>query len=133
MRGKKKSRHRHTFYTKTSNPNLALLQPPPPNATSMSISSSSSTQNNTALQALLASKRAELSSLLTLRDLSTELTNQITSLGAKLETLDNGFEAVAEVMANWGAVLGVLGMVGGEISATEGLGSVVRIPVEGVE
>ena len=68
-----------------------------------------------------------------MRDLSTELTNQITSLGAKLETLDNGFEAVAEVMANWGAVLGVLGMVGGEISATEGLGSVVRIPVEGVE
>ena len=40
---------------------------------------------------------------------------------------------MAEVMANWGSVLRVLGMVGGELNSIEGLGSVVRIPVEGLE
>ncbi|GAO48270.1 hypothetical protein G7K_2449-t1 [Saitoella complicata NRRL Y-17804] len=56
---------------------------------------------NPALAARLAEKQREYENLLQLRDLSAGLAAQMEQLEGKLETLTNGTEAVATVLANW--------------------------------
>jgi DASH complex subunit DAD2 len=103
-----------------------------------------STQSS--LQARINAKRTELTHLQSLRDLSATLASQMVELEQKLGTLNNGAEAVSEVMRNWEGVLGVIGMAGreglrlGEMKAEKENGeaqgegdlpvTLVRIPVE---
>lgn len=74
---------------------------------------SSSTQSSI-LQARIAEKRAELESLKQLRDLSAGLADQMQQLEAKLSTLSNGTQAVAEVLGNWNHVLRAIHMASGK-------------------
>lgn len=102
------------------------------------VSSSSSSQ--TALQTRINQKRLELENLRQLRDLSSQLASQMSSLEEKLSTLRDGTEAVSEVLKNWSNVMGVLAMVGGQLpkvvegraGEAEGTlpGTLVRIPVQ---
>ena len=73
-------------------------------------SSNAQSQQSSALQARIASKRQELENLKQLRDLSGALANQIGALEAKLATLRDGTEAVACVLANWDNVLRAISM-----------------------
>lgn len=79
-----------------------------------SIYGSSSAQSSV-LQARINQKRVELENLRQLRDLSAQLATQMSTLEAKLSTLRDGTETVAEVLKNWSNVLGVLQMVGQEL------------------
>jgi DASH complex subunit DAD2 len=87
-----------------------------PNPTASSLrqpslgSSNAQTQQSSALQARIASKRQELENLKQLRDLSGVLANQIAALETKLSTLRDGTEAVACVLANWDNVLRAISM-----------------------
>jgi len=98
-------------------------------------------QQSSTLQSRINQKRAELENLRQLRDLSSQLATQMTSLEEKLATLRDGTEAVSEVLKNWSNVLGVLQMVGSQLpevvtgegaTVEEGTlpGTLVRIPVE---
>lgn len=64
-----------------------------------------SNSQSSALQARINEKKLELESLKQLRHLSAGLAGQMQQLEEKLETLSNGTEAVAHVMANWHTVL----------------------------
>lgn len=67
--------------------------------------SAASSAQSTALIARVAEKKAELASLRQLQGLSGTLVAQMQQLEEKLSTLNDGTQAVAEVMANWGTVL----------------------------
>lgn len=105
--------------------------------TSTSTSHSSSSSH---LQTRINQKRLELENLRQLRDLSSQLATQMSTLEEKLSTLRDGTEAVAEVLRNWTGVLGVLEMVGGMMGRVVGdekeeergrlPGTLVRVPVE---
>lgn len=73
-------------------------------------SSNAQSQQSSALQSRIASKRQELENLKQLRDLSGALANQIGALETKLSTLRDGTEAVACVLANWDNVLRAISM-----------------------
>ncbi|EEP80857.1 predicted protein [Uncinocarpus reesii 1704] len=72
--------------------------------------SSSSSQSSSILAARVAAKKAELEDLRQLRDVSDALATQMEVLNQKLETLRDGTEAVACVMANWENVLRAINM-----------------------
>lgn len=82
------------------------------------------------LAARVAQKRTELSSLLQLRDLSAQLASQMSELETKLSTLSDGTEAVAEVLANWGRVLGAIRMAAGGVGELPE--TLVRVAVDDV-
>lgn len=65
----------------------------------------SSTAQANHLQTRINEKKAELESLLQLRDLSAGLAGQMEQLERKLATLSDGTEAVAAVLSNWHTVL----------------------------
>lgn len=73
-------------------------------------------QSSPALVARIAEKRAELESLLQLRDLSGALAAQMEALEAKLTTLADGTEAVAHVLENWQNVLRAIAMASSKSS-----------------
>ena len=100
-----------------------------------------SSHQSSALQSRINQKKAELENLRQLRDLSSQLATQMTTLEEKLATLRDGTEAVSEVLKNWSNVLGVLQMVGSQLPKVvngdggrgdEAVlpGTLVRIPVE---
>lgn len=64
-----------------------------------------SSTHTSQLQNRINEKKAELESLKQLRDLSAGLAGQMEQLEAKLATLSNGTQAVAEVLSNWNSVL----------------------------
>ena len=106
---------------------------------SQSQSQSTTNSTTTALQSRITQKRLELDNLRQLRDLSSQLDTQMSTLEEKLSTLRDGTEAVSEVLKNWTNVLSVLGMVGKELpkivaSGDEDKavlpGTLVRVPVE---
>ncbi|ODQ51363.1 DASH complex, subunit Dad2 [Saitoella complicata NRRL Y-17804] len=68
---------------------------------------------NPALAARLAEKQREYENLLQLRDLSAGLAAQMEQLEGKLETLTNGTEAVATVLANWQNVFRAINLSAG--------------------
>ncbi|KAL4975506.1 DASH complex subunit Dad2-domain-containing protein [Aspergillus desertorum] len=87
------------------------MLPPGSSAASLRQTNSAiSQQQSSALAARVASKKAELDNLIQLRDLSNGLAGQMEALQAKLETLRNGTEAVACVLANWDNVLRAITM-----------------------
>ena len=93
----------------------APSQPSTSNTSSLRPSHSHSLSNqpaSAALQARINQKRAELENLTQLRDLSSNLTQQLETLEAKLGTLRDGAQSIALVLANWENVLGVIRMVG---------------------
>ncbi|KAL4751555.1 hypothetical protein BDW72DRAFT_192919 [Aspergillus terricola var. indicus] len=69
-----------------------------------------SQQQSSALAARVASRKAELDNLIQLRDMSNDLAGQMEALQAKLETLREGTESVACVLANWDNVLRAITM-----------------------
>ena len=71
--------------------------------------------HTSALQTRINEKKAELESLKQLRDLSAGLAGQMQQLEAKLATLSDGTQAVAEVLSNWNAVLRAIYMASGMI------------------
>ncbi|QIW98066.1 hypothetical protein AMS68_003584 [Peltaster fructicola] len=102
--------------------------------------SAANTSQSTALAARVAEKKAELESLQQLRDLSGGLVDQMQQLEQKLSTLNNGTEAVAEVMSNWGTVLRAIATASAGVSnvvAAEDTKilpqTLVRIPIEQAE
>ena len=85
----------------------------PPSARASLAHPTSSIQNTThqtALQTRIAAKRAELTHLHQLRDLSGQLAAQMSALESRLATLRDGAESVAVILANWEDVLGVIRM-----------------------
>ncbi|EFW23387.1 hypothetical protein D8B26_006875 [Coccidioides posadasii str. Silveira] len=80
--------------------------------------SSSSSQNSSILAARVAAKKAELEDLVQLRDVSSALATQMEVLNGKLETLRDGTEAVACVMANWENVLRAINMASATMTRT---------------
>ncbi|KAL9058172.1 MAG: hypothetical protein Q9162_001896 [Coniocarpon cinnabarinum] len=60
-------------------------------------------------------KKTELANLRELRDLSAQLSNQMSQLEEKLSTLSNGTEAVAAVLSNWHSVLQAIHMASTKI------------------
>lgn len=58
----------------------------------------------------IAEKKTELANLQELKNLSDQLAEQMQQLEARLETLSDGTEAIAMVMANWASVLGAIGL-----------------------
>lgn len=72
--------------------------------------SSSNSQSHSYLQTRINAKRAELTHLLELRDLSANLAGQLGTLEEKLSTLKDGTQSVALVLANWENVLRAIGM-----------------------
>jgi DASH complex subunit DAD2 len=78
-------------------------------------SSSNASTQSSILQARIAEKKAELENLKQLRDLSAGLADQMQQLEAKLSTLSNGTEAVAEVLGNWSHVLRAIHMASGKM------------------
>ncbi|BCR87021.1 DASH complex subunit DAD2 [Aspergillus chevalieri] len=69
-----------------------------------------SQQQSSALATRIASKKAELENLRQLRDLSAMLATQMQILESRIGTLNDGTEAVACVLANWGNVLRAISM-----------------------
>ncbi|KAL4981618.1 DASH complex subunit Dad2-domain-containing protein [Aspergillus falconensis] len=85
----------------------------PPGSSAASLRQSNcalSQQQSSALAARVASKKAELDNLIQLRDMSSGLAGQMEALQTKLETLRDGTEAVACVLANWDNVLRAITM-----------------------
>ncbi|KAL4999508.1 DASH complex subunit Dad2-domain-containing protein [Aspergillus recurvatus] len=85
----------------------------PPGSSTASLrqtNSAISQQQFSALAVRVASKKAELDNLIQLRDMSNGLAGQMEALQAKLETLRDGTEAVACVLANWDNVLRAITM-----------------------
>ncbi|PGH13805.1 hypothetical protein AJ80_06193 [Polytolypa hystricis UAMH7299] len=80
-------------------------------------------QQSSALAARIAAKRLELENLKQLRDISDSLAAQMQTLEAKLETLKDGTEAVACVMANWGSVLSAIRMASMQAAQSTGNGA----------
>ncbi|KAL2872234.1 DASH complex subunit DAD2 [Aspergillus lucknowensis] len=78
-------------------------------------------QQSTALAARIASKKSELDNLLQLRDMSKALATQMEALQAKLETLKDGTESVACVLANWDNVLRAITMASTKLTNIEGV------------
>ncbi|KXT02644.1 hypothetical protein AC578_1169 [Pseudocercospora eumusae] len=74
-----------------------------------------SNSQSSALQARINEKKLELESLKQLRDLSAGLAGQMQQLEEKLQTLSDGTEAVAHVMANWNTVLRAVHMASTKI------------------
>lgn len=73
-----------------------------------------SNSQSSALQARINEKKLELEGLKQLRDLSAGLAGQMQQLEEKLQTLSDGTEAVAHVMANWNTVLRAVHMASSE-------------------
>src|SRR4051794_2270276 len=69
-----------------------------------------SAAQQSALQARVTEKRAELASLRELQGLSATVADQMQLLEGKLATLADGTEAVATVLANWHSVLRAIHM-----------------------
>ncbi|KAL4759557.1 DASH complex subunit DAD2 [Aspergillus foveolatus] len=88
----------------------SILPPGPSTASLRQTNSAISQQQSSALAARVASKKAELDNLIQLRDMSNDLAGQMEALQAKLETLKDGTEAVACVLANWDNVLRAITM-----------------------
>lgn len=107
------------------------LRPSMPSAGILNASNSSSTHtrgpsmlglnpsnsNNNALIQRLNERKAELANLQELKALSATLASQMVLLEEKLRTLSGGAESVAAVLANWGDVLGAVGMASGKLMA----------------
>ncbi|EME83771.1 uncharacterized protein MYCFIDRAFT_44300 [Pseudocercospora fijiensis CIRAD86] len=74
-----------------------------------------SNSQSSALHARINEKKLELESLKQLRDLSAGLAGQMQQLEEKLQTLSDGTEAVAHVMANWNTVLRAVHMASTKI------------------
>ncbi|KAJ9642567.1 DASH complex subunit dad2 [Coniosporium tulheliwenetii] len=91
------------------------LRAHPSSANHLQSASASSTGASPLLLTRINEKKAELASLKELRDLSAGLADQMQTLEAKLATLADGTEAVAAVLANWGAVLRAIGMASAKI------------------
>ncbi|KAL4913471.1 DASH complex subunit Dad2-domain-containing protein [Aspergillus aurantiobrunneus] len=92
--------------------------PPGSSATSLRQPSNAiSQQQSSALAARIASKKAELDNLIQLREMSNSLAGQMEALQAKLETLKDGTEAVACVLANWDNVLRAITMASTRLTA----------------
>ncbi|KAI9370950.1 DASH complex subunit Dad2-domain-containing protein [Aspergillus egyptiacus] len=103
----------------TSRPTSIL----PPGSSAASIrqpSNVASQQQSSALAARIASKKAELDNLTQLRDMSNALAMQMEALQAKLETLRDGTEAVACVLANWDNVLRAITMASSKLTSLKG-------------
>ncbi|WEW55630.1 DASH complex subunit dad2 [Emydomyces testavorans] len=79
----------------------------------------SSAQHSSILAARVAAKQAELEDLKQLRDVSSALATQMEALSQKLETLRDGAEAVACVMANWENVLRAISMASRRLAQTK--------------
>ncbi|CBF87576.1 DASH complex subunit DAD2 [Aspergillus nidulans FGSC A4] len=88
----------------------SIFPPGPSTASLRQTNSAISQQQSSALAARIASKKAELDNLIQLRDMSNDLAGQMQALQAKLETLKDGTEAVACVLANWDNVLRAITM-----------------------
>ncbi|KAL4877240.1 DASH complex subunit Dad2-domain-containing protein [Aspergillus karnatakaensis] len=80
-----------------------------------------SQQQSFALTARIASKKAELENLVQLRDMSNTLAGQMEALQAKLETLKDGTESIACVLANWDNVLRAITMASTQMTALKGI------------
>ncbi|KAL4785067.1 DASH complex subunit Dad2-domain-containing protein [Aspergillus varians] len=93
-----------------SRPPSSMLPPGSSTASLRQPSSVISQQQSSALAARITSKKAELDNLIQLRDMSNSLAGQMEALQAKLETLKDGAEAVACVLANWDNVLRAITM-----------------------
>ncbi|KAL2837400.1 DASH complex subunit Dad2-domain-containing protein [Aspergillus pseudoustus] len=78
-----------------------------------------SQQQSSALAARIASKKAELDNLIQLRDMSKALATQMEALQAKLETLKDGTESVACVLANWDNVLRAISMASTKLTTVK--------------
>ena len=75
----------------------------------------STTRSHSLLSVRVAEKKAELTNLHELRDLSAQLADQMSQLEAKLATLSNGTEAVAIILSNWHSVLRAIQMASTKI------------------
>ncbi|KKK20008.1 hypothetical protein P175DRAFT_0433365 [Aspergillus ochraceoroseus IBT 24754] len=94
----------------------------PPGSSGSSLRQPSNTisqQQSSALAARIASKKAELENLHQLRDMSNALATQMETLQSKLETLKDGTEAVACVLANWDNVLRAITMASTKFTALQ--------------
>lgn len=80
-----------------------------------------SQQQSSVLAARIASKKAELDNLVQLRDMSNGLARQMEALRTKLETLKDGTEAVACVLANWDNVLRAITMASTKLAVPKDL------------
>ncbi|KAL3490875.1 DASH complex subunit Dad2-domain-containing protein [Aspergillus germanicus] len=78
-----------------------------------------SQQQSSALAARIASKKAELDNLIQLRDMSQALATQMEALQSKLETLKDGTESVACVLANWDNVLRAITMASTKLTTVK--------------
>ncbi|KAL2803325.1 DASH complex subunit Dad2-domain-containing protein [Aspergillus granulosus] len=78
-----------------------------------------SQQQSSALAARIASKTAELDNLIQLRDMSKALATQMEALQTKLETLKDGTESVACVLANWDNVLRAITMASTKLTTVK--------------
>ncbi|KAL3469997.1 DASH complex subunit Dad2-domain-containing protein [Aspergillus californicus] len=96
----------------------------PPGSSAASLrqpSNVGSQQQSSALAARIASKKAELDNLTQLRDMSNALAVQMETLQVKLETLKDGTESVACVLANWDNVLRAITMASTRLTALNGV------------
>ncbi|KAL2815452.1 DASH complex subunit Dad2-domain-containing protein [Aspergillus cavernicola] len=106
----------------TSRPTSML----PPGSSAASLrqpSNAGSQQQSSALAARIAAKKAELDNLTQLRDMSNALAMQMEALQAKLETLKDGTESVACVLANWDNVLRAITMASTKLT-------ILKVPTE---
>ncbi|KAL5333650.1 DASH complex subunit Dad2-domain-containing protein [Aspergillus crustosus] len=100
-------------------PRMTSMLPPGPAASSLRQPNSAiSQQQSSALAARIASKKAELENLIQFRDMSNMLAGQMEALQVKIETLKDGTEAVACVLANWDNVLRAITMASTVVPAT---------------
>ncbi|KAL4861610.1 hypothetical protein BDV12DRAFT_179983 [Aspergillus spectabilis] len=99
----------------------SMLPPGPATASLRQPSNVISQQQSSALAARIASKKAELENLVQLRDMSNALAGQMEALQAKLETLKDGTEAVACVLANWDNVLRAITMASTKMTTLNGM------------
>ncbi|KAL3430557.1 DASH complex subunit Dad2-domain-containing protein [Aspergillus tetrazonus] len=96
----------------------SIFPPGPSTASLRQTNSAISQQQSSALAARIASKKAELDNLIQLREMSNDLAGQMEALQAKLETLKDGTEAVACVLANWDNVLRAITMASSMFSTS---------------
>lgn len=64
-----------------------------------------STSNNSSIYQKIAEKRENLEKLREFKQLTSDLVNQLESIGDKLETMNEGTTSVALILSNWKSVI----------------------------
>lgn len=64
-----------------------------------------STSNNSSIYQKIAEKRENLEKLREFKQLTSDLVNQLESIGNKLETMNEGTTSVALILSNWKSVI----------------------------